>query len=94
MKTVTKTKYIHEGPTAAAVEVDSIIEGDAWVPYLSLQDAYRLDDVRNALRSGDLDAASDKARVFTMRPLAMVGSTIRQRQGIQNGITFKTGISA
>jgi len=40
-----------------------------WAPYLSLHDAYKLNDVRDALRRGDLKAASWQARVFTMRPL-------------------------
>ena len=44
---------------------------DEWAPYLSLHDAYKLDDVREALRRGDLKATSKKARIFIMQPIAI-----------------------
>jgi len=40
-------------------------------PYLSLDDAYKLDDVRYALRKGDLKTASRLARIFTLTPVAV-----------------------
>jgi hypothetical protein len=65
-----KTKYVHEGKYVAEVEV-SLIEDDAqWSPYLSIDDAYKLDDVRDALREGDLDAAARYGRIYEMRPVA------------------------
>jgi len=65
-----ETKYIHEGKYVAEVDVE-LIEGDTeWTPLLSLQDAYKLDDVRDALRRGDLKAASRKARLFVLHPIA------------------------
>ena len=36
-----------------------------WTPYLSLDDAYRLDEVRDALRAGDVKLAS-RPTVFTV----------------------------
>jgi len=66
-----KTKYIHEGKFVAEVDVELIVTDDEWAPYLSLQDAYKLDDVREALRRGDLEGASKIARVFTMQPIAI-----------------------
>ncbi|HET6567263.1 MAG TPA: hypothetical protein VFG50_04800 [Rhodothermales bacterium] len=66
-----RTKYIHEGKYVAQVDVELIEADDEWAPYLSLQDAYKLDDVRDALRRGDLKAASRQARVFTMQPVAI-----------------------
>ena len=66
-----KTKYIHEGKFVAEVDVELIVTDDEWSPYLSLQDAYRLDDVREALRRGDIKSASKMARVFTMQPIAI-----------------------
>lgn len=66
-----KTKYIHEGKYVAEVDVELIVTDDEWAPYLSLEDAYKLDDVREALRRGDLESASKIARVFTMQPIAM-----------------------
>ena len=71
MKIRKQTKYIHEGKYAAEVDIELIVADDEWAPYLSLQDAYKLDDVRQALRLGDLKSASKKARVFTMHPVAM-----------------------
>lgn len=66
-------KYIHEGDYVAEVDVNLVeAEGD-WAPYLSLEDAYRLDDVRAALRRGDLKTAAHNARIFTKQPVAISG---------------------
>jgi len=43
---------------------------DDWSPYLSVEDAYKLDDVREALRRGDVQAANRHARIFTLTPVA------------------------
>lgn len=51
-------KLVHEGDYVAEVEVELIETDEGWSPYLSLQDAERLDEVREALRKGDLRAAS------------------------------------
>ena len=65
------TKLIHEGEYVAEVDVALIITEDEWSPYLSLQDAYKLDDVRRALRQGDLQSAAKMARVFKLIPVAV-----------------------
>jgi len=49
------TKIVREGQYIAEVEVELIDSGESWSPYLSLEDAYKLDDVRVALRFGDLN---------------------------------------
>lgn len=64
------TKLIHEGDFAAEVDVTLIVTDDEWSPYLSLEDAYKLDDVRQALRQGNLQAATRLARVFKLTPVA------------------------
>ncbi len=64
------TKLVREGQYAAEVEVELIETGDEWSPYLSLDDAYKLDDVREALRRGDIRAASRLARVFSLTPIS------------------------
>ncbi len=64
-----RIKYVHEGSYVAMVEVDLIETDDSWSPYLSLQDAYKLDDVRDALRREDLKSASHKSSLFTMTPV-------------------------
>ncbi|MDN3551902.1 hypothetical protein CK501_08325 [Halovibrio salipaludis] len=65
-----KTKYVHEGKYVAEVEVALIEDNTQWSPYLSVDDAYKLDDVRDALREGDLDAAARYGRIYEMRPVA------------------------
>ena len=64
------TKLIHEGDYAAEVDVTLIVTDDEWSPYLSLEDAYKLDDVRQALRQRDLETATQLARVFKLTPVA------------------------
>ena len=54
MSTRKRTKLIHEGSYVAEVDVELLEEPEGWSPYLSLEDAYRLDDVREALRRGDV----------------------------------------
>ena len=63
------TKLVHAGEYAAEVEVE-LIDGDAgWPPYLSVRDAEKLDDVREALREGDLELAAQMSRVFRLTPI-------------------------
>ena len=64
------TKLVHEGQYAAEVEVDLVEAGEGWSPCLRLDDAYRLDDVRDALRRGDLAGASRLARVYKLIPVS------------------------
>lgn len=71
MKKRKQIKYIHEGEYIAELEVELIDTKDSWSPYLSLQDAYKLDDVRQALRNGDLKAASVYAQIFIKQPIAV-----------------------
>ena len=69
MNTRHRSKLVHEGQYVAEVDVDVIETDTGWSPYLSLDDAYKLDDVRSALRRGDLKSASRLARVFTLNPV-------------------------
>ena len=71
MSTRHRTKLVHEGKYAAEVDVELIDNDEGWSPYLSLDDAYKLDDVRNALRKGDIKTASRLARVFSLVPVAV-----------------------
>lgn len=64
------TKLVHEGQYAAEVDVELIATEDEWSPYLSLEDACKLDQVREALRRGDVKAAASLARVFKLVPVA------------------------
>ncbi|MBX9906077.1 MAG: hypothetical protein K2Y31_17155 [Burkholderiales bacterium] len=72
MTTRRKTKFIHESRYVAEVEIDVIEDETSWSPYLSLEDAKRLDQVREALRSGDVKTAAQFGRVYTLNPVAVV----------------------
>ena len=48
-----------------------MVTDEDWSPYLSLEDAYKLDDVREALRRGDVEAAAKLARVFKLTPVSV-----------------------
>jgi hypothetical protein len=64
-------KLIHEGNYVAEVEVDLIDTDEGWSPVISLDEAQKLDDVREALRRGDIKSASRLARVFTLTAVAI-----------------------
>jgi hypothetical protein len=70
MKKRKRTKLVHEGKYVAEVDVELIETDEGWSPYLSLEDAYKLDDVRDALRKGDVEAATRLARVFKLTPVS------------------------
>jgi len=70
MKQRKKAKYVHEGQYVAEVEVFLVEDDSSWSPYLSVEDAYKLDDVRDALRQGDLESAAKYGRIFELRPVA------------------------
>jgi hypothetical protein len=63
-------RFIREGKYAAEVPVDLIEDHTAWSPYLSPEDAHKLDTVRLALRRGDIAEASKYGRVFELTPVA------------------------
>lgn len=66
-----RTKLVHEGQYIAEVDVELLEAEDEWSPYLSLEDAYKLDDVRRALRQGDVKAAAQHGKVYTLTPVAI-----------------------
>jgi len=49
-------KLIHEGQYVAEVDIELIDTDEGWSPYLSLEDAQKLDDVRDSLRRRDLQS--------------------------------------
>lgn len=62
-------KLIHEGDYLAEVEVELTDAQGGWAPYLSVTDVRRLDDVRLALRRGDLKMAGRLAKVYRLTPI-------------------------
>ena len=65
------TKFIHVGDYAAEVTIEMIYADDEWSPYLSLEDALKLDDVREALQHKDFETARQLAQVYALAPLAV-----------------------
>lgn len=65
------TKMVHEGEYVAEVQVTLIESDDQWSPYLSVEDAKKLDAVRHALRKGDLRAVTQYGRIFRLTPVSV-----------------------
>src|SRR3989442_13261584 len=72
------TKFVREGSYAAEVDVELIEEENGWAPYLSLDDARKLDDVREALRRRALNAANRLAPVVCVFPNPRLTAPRRQ----------------
>ena len=63
-------RLVREGDFVAEVDINLVEAEGGWTPYLSLDDAYKLDDVRDALRAGDIKRASRLAnRVYRLTPV-------------------------
>ncbi len=71
MTTKQISKLVYAGDYVAEVDVTLIYTEADWSPYLSLADAAKLDDVRAALRAGNLDVATRLARVFKLTPVTV-----------------------
>ena len=70
MKIRQRSKFVHEGKYVAEVEVDLIEADEGRAPYLSLEDAYKLDDAREGLRKGDISSAARLGKVYTLTPVS------------------------
>ncbi len=65
-------KLVREGDLVAEVAVRLLNDAGAWSPVLSIDDATKLDDVRLALRAGNLRRAAQLAKhVYRLTPLAL-----------------------
>jgi len=63
------TKLVHEGDYVAEVDIEILDAAEGWSPYISLEDAQKLDDVREFLKKGNLQSAARLARVFHLNPV-------------------------
>jgi len=63
------TKLVHEGKYVAEVEIEIIDSDNSWSPYMSLDDALKLDSVREALRNNELEVAKKLGKVYTLEPI-------------------------
>jgi hypothetical protein len=70
----TITKRLRHGNLMAEVKVTSIPDDGAWGPYLSLDDASKLERVNRALLLGDVEAASKDAMVFEVAQVVRVAA--------------------
>lgn len=64
-----KIKFVHEGQYVAEVTVEVTVSDQGWSPTISLEDKYKLDDVREALKAGDLKTAAQYGLIYEMRPI-------------------------
>lgn len=69
MSQMMTSKLIREHDYVAEVDIELTGRDEPWGPYMSLSDANRLDEVRIALRRGDLASAMKHGRVYRLAPL-------------------------
>ncbi|MDD2922906.1 MAG: hypothetical protein PHQ36_11540 [Anaerolineales bacterium] len=62
-------KLVHVEEYVAEVDVELVYTNDDWSPYLSVEDALKLDDVREALQRKDIESASRLAKVYKLLPV-------------------------
>jgi len=58
-----RTHLVREGEYVAEVEVELVETEGSWTPQITVEDAHKLDEVRDALRAGEISRASESARV-------------------------------
>ena len=81
------TKFVRGGALAAEVNVEIFEDEGGWAPYLSPEGAYKLDDVRDALRAGDVERASRLAeRVYRLTPVDVSGQTIGEADNVRRNV--------
>jgi hypothetical protein len=72
--TRSKIELVREGKYATEVPIELIEEEGGWSPYLSLDDARKLEAVKLALRKGDIAEVSKYGRVFELLPISGLNS--------------------
>jgi hypothetical protein len=63
------SKLIRENQYVVEVDIELMDAKEGWAPYMSLDDALKLDDARSALRRGDLEVASHLGRLYSLTPV-------------------------
>jgi len=69
MKKTFVKKMIYSGRYVAQVEVEMLYTDEGWSPYISLEDAQKMEAIRAALQRGDLKAAARLAVIFSLTPV-------------------------
>ena len=78
------TRLVRGGKYVAEVMVESIPDNGAWGPYLSLEDALKLERVRAALKAGDVKAALRDAKVYEAKVVAPLESRDDEESGVDH----------
>lgn len=71
MNTKTQTKLIRQGNYIAEIDITLTYTDSDWSPYLSLQEAQKLDHLRQALQQDDLKAAGQLARIYQLTAISV-----------------------
>ena len=75
MKKRHHSKLVHKGKYVAEVDgrdhVELVETDEGWSPCLSLEDANKLDAVREALHRGNIESAARLSRVFKLTPATL-----------------------
>jgi hypothetical protein len=71
MNTKPQTKIIRQGEYIAEIEITLTYTEDDWSPYLSLEEAEKLDKLRLALQNNDLKTATQLARIYHLTPVTV-----------------------
>lgn len=71
MKTKTQTKIIRQGEYIAEIEITLTYTDEDWSPYLSLEEAEKLDNLRLALQNKDFKTATQLARIYHLTPVTL-----------------------
>ncbi len=64
-------KLVHEGKYVAEVKIEIIDSENAWSPYVSLDDALKLDTMRELLREDNIAEAKKLGKVYLLKPVAV-----------------------
>jgi hypothetical protein len=70
MKSRRHTKFVHEGKYVAEIEIEILNDENGWSPYISLDDALKLDRLRELLKNKDISQAKKYAKVYILKPIA------------------------
>ncbi len=61
-------KFVHKGKYVAEVEIEIINDENGWSSYINLDDALKLDTIRE-FRDGKISQAKKYAKVYIMKPI-------------------------
>ena len=66
----TKVKLIHEGQYIAEVPIEVDDVDQPWAPWVTVEEARKLDEVRLALRRNDIETAGKHGKIFRVSQVA------------------------